>query len=51
MQNIPYGYTEVMTESDARKPIGNGWNEKTGRYIFDYLKKEEKHEQTDKDML
>lgn len=41
LQNLPDGYTEGMTESDARKAIGNGWNEKTVRYIFDYLKKEE----------
>lgn len=39
-QNLPDGYTEGMTDSEARAAIGNGWNEKTVRHIFEYLKAE-----------
>lgn len=40
LQCLPDGYTEGMTGQEAKKAIGNGWNEKTVRYIFEYLKME-----------
>ena len=41
-QNLPDGYTDGMTDQEARKAIGNGWNELTIRHIFKYLKEGEK---------
>ena len=41
-QNLPDGYTEGMTDNEAKTAIGNGWNEKTVRHIFQYLKGQEK---------
>lgn len=37
-QYLPDGYTEGLSDSEARKAIGNGWNERTIRHIFSYMK-------------
>ena len=37
-QYLPDGYTEGLSDPEARKAIGNGWNERTIRHIFSYLK-------------
>ena len=39
LQNLPTGYTEGLTDAEAREKIGNGWQEKTVRHIFSYLNK------------
>lgn len=38
LQNLPDGYTNGLTKQEAKNAIGNGWNEKTVRHIFSYLK-------------
>lgn len=30
-----------LTDQEAKKAIGNGWNEKTVRHIFSYMKEGE----------
>ena len=40
LQNLPDGYTDGLSEPEAKKAIGNGWNEKTVRHIFENLKTE-----------
>lgn len=37
-QNLPTGYTEGLSGQERKKAIGNGWNEKTVRHIFEYMK-------------
>ena len=37
-QNLPTGYTEGLSVQERKKAIGNGWNERTVRHIFEYLK-------------
>ena len=38
-QNLLEGYTTGLSECEARKAIGNGWNEKTVRHIFSHIDK------------
>lgn len=40
LQTLPDGYTDGLSEQEAKKAIGNGWNEKTVRHIFANLKTE-----------
>ena len=40
LQVLPDGYTDGLSDQEARKAIGNGWNEKTVRHIFANLKSE-----------
>ncbi len=37
-QNLPTDYTKGLSEQERKKAIGNGWNEKTVRHIFKYMK-------------
>lgn len=41
IQNLPDGYTNGLSDQEAKKAIGNGWNEKTVRHILSHMKEGE----------